>query len=207
MTVAVEDTAAQPDPTPPAPPAVEGAPSPALMPTSIQPQAAPAAEPTPVEPAASVPAAAPAQSAAVPDDEDDDEDLEDLEIPRNLRQARKLRNENKSLRTRLQEFETERQQYQDAQTALVRYEVAAQYAIADPQSIALIGSGSREDMERNASYIAALRAQAAASVAAPTPPPTDRPVEGLRPGASPEPPAAPDDTYPAAWAPTRVRNQ
>ena len=76
-----------------------------------------------------------------------------------------------------------------------------------PPAASIPGSAARTALYGPTRLICTLRAQAAASVAAPTPPPTDRPVEGLRPGASPEPPAAPDDTYPAAWAPTRVRNQ
>src|ERR1700751_3105485 len=39
------------------------------------------------------------------------------------------------------------------------------------------------------------------------PPPTDRPVEGLRPGATPEPAKPPDDSYPSEWTPSYLRGK
>jgi hypothetical protein len=83
-----------------------------------------------------------------------------------------------------------------------RLELAVQYKI-EKEDIELIGSGSREEMEVRAKRVAALTA-AASKVA---PPPTDRPVEGLRPGATPEPAKPPDDSYPAAWTPKYLRDQ
>ncbi|MBF6301175.1 hypothetical protein IU459_27055 [Nocardia amamiensis] len=61
----------------------------------------------------------------------------------------------------------------------------------------LLGSGTPEELDARAARIAARYP----SSAAPTPPPSDRPVEGLRPGASPTPPAPPDTSYPASWRP------
>lgn len=82
----------------------------------------------------------------------------------------------------------------ELQVGYTRLEVAAQYNIS-PDNIDLIGSGSREEMEGRASRLAQLSA-----VQSPTQrPPSDRPVEGLRPGASPEPPAPEDNSYPASW--------
>jgi hypothetical protein len=89
------------------------------------------------------------------------------------------------------------------QATLVGYtqlEFAVQYGI-QPDDIKLIGTGSREEMEANAKRVAALTA-AAAKVERP---PTDRPVEGLRPGATPEPAKPPDDSYPVEWKPTWMR--
>lgn len=81
-----------------------------------------------------------------------------------------------------------------------RLELAVQYGIP-PDDIDLIGSGSREEMDVRAKRVAALNAAAAKA----SPPPTDRPVEGLRPGASPEPVNPPDDSYPEQWKPTWLR--
>ena len=188
-------------------------PSPAQMPArvaaapsevALTPVPAVSAPPPPSPP----PPPAPAPPAPPVDYDDDDDDFDD-ELPRNLNQARKLRKENRNLRMRAQENEQYRDQYEQAQAALNRYQAASKYGISDPQSIALLGSGSPEDMERNAAHIAALVSQqaAAAPVASQpvTPPPSNRPVEGLRPGASPEPPPASDDAYPAGWTPNQLR--
>jgi hypothetical protein len=83
-----------------------------------------------------------------------------------------------------------------------RLELAVQYHI-EPEDIDLIGSGTREEMDSRAQRIAAKNA--AASKAAP--PPTDRPVEGLRPGATPEPQKPVDDSYPVAWTPAYLRDK
>ena len=81
---------------------------------------------------------------------------------------------------------------QETLEGYTRLELAVQYHISDQDDIELIGSGTREEMEARAKRVAALNAAAAKA----TPPPTDRPVEGLRPGASPEPASPPDDSYP-----------
>lgn len=82
-----------------------------------------------------------------------------------------------------------------------RLELAVQYHI-EPDDIDLIGSGTREEMDSRAQRIAAKNAAAAKA----SPPPTDRPVEGLRPGASPEPEQPPDDSYPESWKPDYLRD-
>jgi hypothetical protein len=94
------------------------------------------------------------------------------------------------------------QALQERETGFARLELAVQYNIP-PDDIDLIGSGTREEMDARAKRIAALAA--AASKAAP--PPTDRPVVGLRPGATPEPAKPPDDSYPASWTPSYLRDK
>ena len=90
----------------------------------------------------------------------------------------------------------------EREAGFTRLELTVQYAIP-PDDIDLIGSGTREEMDARAKRVAALNA--AASKAAP--PPTNRPVQGLRPGATPEPPKPADDSYPAAWTPSWVREK
>lgn len=88
---------------------------------------------------------------------------------------------------------------QERDQAFTRLELAMQHNIS-PDDIDLLGSGSREEMEARALRVAAL------SNNKPSPPPSDRPVEGLRPGATPEPPKPADDSYPAAWKPNHMRD-
>ncbi|MFV8317124.1 hypothetical protein [Mycobacterium sp. 23] len=96
---------------------------------------------------------------------------------------------------------TREREFADLQVGYTRLELAAIHNVP-PDDIDLIGSGSREDMEARAARIGALHA---ANTKTPAPP-SDRPVEGLRPGASPEPPKPEDDSYPTAWAPAHVKN-
>ncbi len=86
------------------------------------------------------------------------------------------------------------QEYADLQVGYTRLELAALHNIP-PDDIDLIGSGSREDMEARAARLGALYATTTKTPA----PPSDRPVEGLRPGANPEPPKSVDNSYPANW--------
>lgn len=74
-----------------------------------------------------------------------------------------------------------------------RLELAVTHGIPHDQ-IDLIGSGSREEMEGRAARLAPLFSSTKT-----TPPPSDRPVEGLRPGATPEPLKPVDISYPAEW--------
>jgi hypothetical protein len=139
----------------------------------------------------------------------------------------KLRKENANWRTKYREAEpvlkqhqemeeaskTELQREREAREALqlerdqlqigyTRMELAAMHNIP-PDDIDLIGSGSREEMEARAQRLGVLHAASTKTA----PPPSDRPVEGLRPGATPEPPKPADDSYPAAWAPAHVKEQ
>lgn len=130
----------------------------------------------------------------------------------------KLRKEAAGYRTKLREAEPVLKQHQEREeankTELQRAQealAAKERALADlqmvnarmelaairnipPDRIHLIGSGSREEMEVNAAQLGELF-----STTKPPAPPSDRPVEGLRPGATPEPPKPVDNSYPANW--------
>jgi hypothetical protein len=179
----------------------------------------PAADATPApaaaEPAAPTPADMPAHRP------DDDQETEE----QHLEHVRKMRSENYKLRAKLKELEPLAKRAQEADEAakskeqkaeeralaaeareketLERYtrmEVAVQYGIP-PDDIEFIGSGTREEMDSRAQRIAAKNAAASKA----QPPPTDRPVESLRPGATPEPPKPADDSYPESWTPSWMR--
>jgi hypothetical protein len=89
----------------------------------------------------------------------------------------------------------------EREEAFARLDIAVQHGI-DPDNIDFIGSGSREEMEARAVRVKALQQAQAA-----TAPPSNRPVEGLRPGASPEPPQPADNSYPESWKPNHVRDR
>lgn len=138
----------------------------------------------------------------------------------------KLRKENASWRTKYREAEPIVQKHQqmeeaqktEVQKAIERAEAAEKAAsekdlaiyrrdLAEEHGIPrdklhLLGSGSREEMEAIAAEIGPLFAASAKT----PPPPSDRPVEGLRPGATPEPPKPADDSYPADWIPQKRDN-
>lgn len=181
--------------------------------------------PSPADLARSVPPAPPEPVS----DTDGDGDKQD-KGPRTPEQYEaalaKLRKENASWRTKLREAEpivqkhheleeknkTELQKAQERAAAaekrdqereqsFTRLDLAVTHGI-EPDNIDLIGSGSREEMEQRA-----LRVKAMQQAQVTTAPPSNRPVEGLRPGASPEPPAPADDSYPEAWKPSHVRDR
>ena len=91
---------------------------------------------------------------------------------------------------------------QQAIADLTREAVAKTYGVP-PEDYDFLGSGTREEMEAKGERYKARFAAAAT----PTPPPTDRPLEGLRPGASPTPPAPPDHSYPESWRPGPPRGR
>lgn len=164
--------------------------------------------PTPGDVARKAPEAKPPET----DDGDEERKREHLQ---------KLRSENKALRDRLKAAdpilkaaqEAEEAKKGEIQKAIERAEKAElRAAEADRlklaikhqvplEDIGLIGSGSVEDMERNAARLGELYAASAKTA----PPPSDRPVEGLRPGASPEPPKPEDNSYPPGWGRPRPR--
>lgn len=80
--------------------------------------------------------------------------------------------------------------------------VAAQHGISE-ENIDLLGTGTLEQLTARAARLAALTPAPAAPETPPAPagPPSQRPVEALKPGASPTPPVVPDDSYPASWLP------
>lgn len=176
--------------------------------------------------------AAAQQAAAAPQSDDGDGDggkggkrLETVDDYR--AEVERLRKENAQRRTKLREVEplaekyreieegqkTELQKAQERAAAAEerdrqreedfnRLNVAVALGI-EPDNIDLIGSGSREEMEQRALRVKAMQD----AQKAPTAPPSARPVEGLRPGASPEPPQPADDSYPEAWKPSHVRER
>ncbi|WP_156765704.1 hypothetical protein [Mycobacterium sp. 1245499.0] len=107
---------------------------------------------------------------------------------------------NKTELQKAQEALAERErEFADLQLGYTRLELAAIHNIP-PDDIHLIGSGSREEMEANAARLGSLFASS------PKAPPSDRPVEGLRPGAAPEPPKPEDDSYPESWKPAFLKS-
>jgi hypothetical protein len=93
--------------------------------------------------------------------------------------------------------------YQDQATLNTQLNLAVTYHLP-PEDIDFLGSGqvpTPEEMEDRAKRLAAKNAAAAKAF----PPPTDQPIEGLRPGASPEPGKPPDDSYPEQWKPKWLR--
>lgn len=139
---------------------------------------------------------------------------------------KKLAAENHSLRSKLRETEPLAKKAQEAEEAnkteiqkaveraqvaenaraeleigFTKLELAVQFGIP-VDDIDLIGSGTRDEMEVRAKRLATLNAAARKAA----PPPSERPVEGLRPGAAPEPPKPADDSYPESWKPQHLRN-
>lgn len=179
-------------------------------------------EPITQEPEAPQEAPSPADVAALAAKELRTEE-EDSKPPRTQEQweseIAKLRKEAAGYRTKLREADPIIKKHQEAEEAnkseaqrereareqiqrerddllvgYTRLELAAQYNIP-PDAIDLIGSGSREEMEAVAARLGPLFATREKT----PPPPSNRPVEGLRPGASPEPPKPEDNSYPAEW--------
>ena len=178
------------------------------------------AEVEPAQPAAEQQPAAPAAEPAPAAAEKDPAAGEMTEA--DLREAlAKVRKENASWRTKYRDAEPILKAHQEAEDAAkselekaTERAAAAEARIAELESAALLaeiaaehgisrdnydllGSGTREELAARAQRIAALGAAA-------TRPPTDRPVESLKPGASPESPAPADDSYPAAWRPNHL---
>lgn len=139
------------------------------------------------------------------------------------REIEKLRKENASWRTKYREaepivkahnkrVESEKTELQRAQERITQYEsdlataqqqtqllgFAAKYGIPE-EDYDLLGAGTSEEMESRAVRLAHMREAALGNQQAPAPP-TNRPLESLRPGASPPPPLA-DNSYPEAWRP------
>ena len=77
------------------------------------------------------------------------------------------------------------------------------YQIPDDY-LEFIGEGTYEEKEARAAKVG-LMVQSAKNEE-PGKPPSQRPVESLRPGASPTPPPAVDTAYPAAWRPASREN-
>jgi hypothetical protein len=107
------------------------------------------------------------------------------EQQRKLDEYTRLEEASKSDAQRLQEAEASARR--DADTARadsLRLRVAIEHGLAK-EDIDLLGSGTQEEVTARAQRIAELRAAAVAAPPAPTPAPGQRPVEQLRPGATP----------------------
>lgn len=112
-----------------------------------------------------------------------------------VKAAREAEDANKTEVQRAQERVAKAEEkYATLQKDNWRLELAAENKVPRDK-IHLIGSGSREEMEKNAADLGELFASVQKTPA----PPSDRPVEGLRPGATPDPPKPEDNSYPAAW--------
>jgi hypothetical protein len=93
------------------------------------------------------------------------------------------------------------QRAQTVEAELIRERIARRHKI-DDDDLDLLGTGTEEQIEARAQRIAAKNAAAAASTA--TAPPSGKPTEKLRPGAtSAEKDISPPDAYPASWRTAR----
>lgn len=165
-------------------------------------------DPTPAEP-------------VVEDQESEQEPSPEDELPEWVRKKiEKANREAKNLRQRLKEQEpmvtaaqeAERAKMSEldrekADNATLRKQLAARdtellqskFGIPDDY-IEFIGDGTYEEKEARAAKVG-LMVQSAKQEGDPNRPPTQRPVESLRPGASPTPPKPADNSYPASWRP------
>ena len=135
----------------------------------------------------------------------------------------KANNEAKNLRNRLKEQEplvaaaqeAERAkmgelELRDADNKALREQLAqrdqellqARYHIPDEYAELLLTEGSFEEKEARAAKVGEMVQSKVQDR-----PPSDRPVESLRPGASPSTPPVEDHSYPAAWTPTHLRDK
>ena len=133
------------------------------------------------------------EPAALADADDDDEFADD--DFRDMHAARKIRNENRNLRSRAKDAEGERDNLRGQVDALRRGEIERLLAteLADPRDLldrtpditSLLDDNGYVDPARVSTAVAADRPHLAAAPVV-TAPPTDRPIESLRPGASPD---------------------
>lgn len=184
-----------PTPTPPAAPVSAPAPSPADA-------AAAAASATPPPTLA---AGAPAQPPLTPDPAAGPpaEGGTPLTYEQMQAELARVRHESAGYRVRNRELEPLAQAAQEAADA---EKSELQRATERAQTLETELATSKLESERFAlaaeHAISELLAQANGA-AAPAAPPSSRPIQTLRPGASPTPPPVEDHSYPAAWSPTR----
>lgn len=193
MTAPVTPPVEPTPPTPPPAPAAPAAPAPPAVPPAVAGPAAPAAPATPPAPAANEPtleeltaqlAAAQAQlaeAAPILEAHTATEEQNKSEVQKAIDRAAAAEKREAALTVKL---------------------VAAQHGISE-ENIDLLGTGTLEELTARAARIAALAPAPAAVETPPAPgaPPSQRPIEALKPGASPAPPVVPDDSYPASWLP------
>ena len=189
-----------------------------------EPVAAPQVDPNPAGAPVAPPEQAPVQQQESPAVEQEPDAQK--WSPEAQREIEKLRKENASWRTKYRDAEpivkahaeaeernktelqraTERAQQYERDLAASQQQIqllgfAAKYGIPE-DDYDLLGSGTPEEMESRAVRIAHMREAAIGNQqAAPSAPPSQRPLESLRPGASPTPPPVADHSYPEAWRP------
>lgn len=150
-----------------------------------------------------------------------DVDEKSADLPDWVREKlRKVQNECRNLRQRLKDQEPLVQAAQEAERAKMSELERAQADVQALQAelarrdtlllierygipedmVEFIGEGSFEEKEARAAKIGKLVKQDAPHGR----PPTDRPVESLKPGAAPAPPPVEDHSYPAHWLPKRA---
>lgn len=158
------------------------------------------------EPPAPNPASAEPDAAAEQEPEQEPSPEKANREARNLRQRLK---DQEPMVTAAQEAERAKMSELDrekADNATLREQLAARdtellqsrFGIPDDY-IEFIGDGTFEEKEARAAKVG-LMVQSAKQEE-PGKPPTQRPVESLRPGASPTPPPVADNSYPASWRP------
>jgi len=116
------------------------------------------------------------------------------ELEPQAEQFRRLEEASKSETQRLQEAaENARREAEIARAEAVRYKAAAMHGVS-ADHFDLLGTGTEEEITARAEKLSQLlAAQQAASTPQPTAPPTRRPVEQLRPGATPSGAETEDD--------------
>lgn len=137
------------------------------------------------------PASAPSGTSDGPSDDS-------LELPQNLDQARNLRSENRNLRQRMKAAEEGLEQAAARLQAMQRVEVERLAAtdLIDPTDVWIAHSDVDGFLTEEGTIDPQRVAEAAQAITSAKPhlaaekkvgrPPTDRPVEGLRPGARPD---------------------
>lgn len=158
--------------------------------------------------------------------EADEQTTEAFDQERALAKINKANSEAKGLRARVKELEAleaKVREYEDSQKSeaekiqaraelaekratsaeadLIRERIARRHKI-DEDDMDLLGSGTEEQIEARAKKIAAKNAAAVGAQA--TAPPSEKPVEKLRPGATTaDKSVAPSDAYPSSWRTAR----
>lgn len=156
------------------------------------PQPAPEAEPEPT------PDAEPAEAEPT---EDDLPEWAKEKIRKANREAKNLRSRmdaaaREAERAKLDELERERAEHQDTKNVLAQRDIEllqARYSIPD-EYLEFITGETFEDKESRAIKVGQMVKKDNQER-----PPTERPVESLKPGASPSTPPVEDHSYPANW--------
>lgn len=176
-------------------------------------------QPTPVEgvelPGDTAPAEQPPVDPAAPQEPSPEDELPEWvrkKIDKANREAKNLRDRMKEQepkvaaaeeaeRAKMTEIDRYKADLESTQGLLAQRDtelLQAKFGIPDDY-VEFIGGGTFEEKEARAAKVG-LMVQSTKQEE-PGKPPSQRPVESLRPGASPTPPPAVDHSYPAAWRP------